>query len=109
TPYWLDVGESLEGAALSVRLYITGRVRIECDGRLIDEPQLPARQGRVLFAYLVCHRQRPVTRDALAEALWPDALPGAWETALNALMSKLRAALKQAGPSSGLTVDAVSG
>ena len=89
---------------MSLRVYVTGRIRIEHSGRLIDEQKLPARQGRVLFAYLICHRQRPVTRAELAEALWPDELPGAWEAALNALVSKLRSVLKQAAPASMLGV-----
>lgn len=33
---------------MAVRVYVTGRVRVEFDGRLIDERQLPARQGRIL-------------------------------------------------------------
>jgi SARP family transcriptional regulator, regulator of embCAB operon len=95
--------------AVSVRVYITGRVRIESAGRLIDEQRFPARQGRVLFAYLVCHRQRPVTRDELAEALWPRALPAAWETALNALISKVRTLLKGVGQPSRLNVSGAFG
>ena len=93
------VGGSLEdpwrGCRVPVRVYVTGRIRIESAGPLIDEQRLPARQGRVLFAYLVCHRQRPVTRTELADVLWPGALPTAWEASLNALVSKLRAVLKR--------------
>lgn len=94
---------------MSVRLYVTGRIRIEHGGRLIDERRLPARQGRVLFAYLVCHRQRPVTRTELAEILWPGALPAAWEAALNALISKLRALFKGIKPSSQTAVSSAFG
>src|SRR5262245_5854468 len=43
---------------------------------------------------MVCHRQQPVSREELAEALWPGSLPGAWETALHALVSKLRGLLR---------------
>jgi DNA-binding SARP family transcriptional activator len=92
-----------------VRVYVTGRVRIESGGRLIDEPRFPARQGRTLFAYLVCHRQRPVTRTELAEVLWPGALPGAWDTALNALISKLRTLLTTIGPSNRMTLTSAFG
>ena len=94
---------------MSVRVYIAGRIRIEHAGRLIDEPSLPARQGRALFAYLVCHRQRPITRAELAEALWPDTLPGAWDAALNALISKLRTLLKRVQPSDRITVTSAFG
>jgi DNA-binding SARP family transcriptional activator len=54
---------------------------------------LPARQGRVLFAYLTANRDRPCGRAELVEALWPHDLPADPETALSALLSKLRRAL----------------
>ena len=94
---------------MSVRVYVTGRVRIETGDRLIDEPRFPARQGRALFAYLVCHRQRPVTRTELADMLWPGALPGAWDTALNALISKLRTLLTTIGLSNRITLTSAFG
>ena len=84
---------------MSTRVYVTGRLYVESAGRLLNEQQFPGRQGRLLFAYLICHRQRPVTRDELGNALWPETLPPAWETALNALISKLRGLLKGVGPS----------
>jgi DNA-binding SARP family transcriptional activator len=43
-----------------------------------------------LFAYLAARRIRPVHRDELKHALWPDGLPKAADSALNALVSKLR-------------------
>lgn len=90
-------------------MYVTGRMYIESGGRLFDEQQFPGRQSRLLFAYLVCHRQRPMTRDELADALWPETLPSAWETALNALISKLRRLLKRVGPSAAMTLTGASG
>jgi DNA-binding SARP family transcriptional activator len=42
----------------------------------------------------MCRRHRPLTRNELAEVLWPDAQPASWEVALNALVSKLRVLLK---------------
>ena len=58
-------------------------------GRRIEQ-ELPGRQGRLLFAFLVVNRNRVASRDELAEALWPSALPSAPEMALSALLSKLR-------------------
>lgn len=84
-------------------------MHIEGAGRLLDEQQFPGRQGRRLFAYLVCHRQRPITRAELADALWPEALPPAWETALNALISKVRGLLKGVGASAPMTLTGASG
>lgn len=63
----------------------------EGDRRL--DADLPGRQGRVLLAYLVLERRRPLSRDELVEAVWPVGAPAAAETALSALLSKLRRAL----------------
>ena len=73
-----------------LRIYLTGTVRFEYGHTLGDEHQLPARQGCLVLAYLVCERWRPVTRDELGDAIWLDTLPPAWEAALSALVSKLR-------------------
>ena len=73
------------------RVFVLGRVEIESEGGLITEPRFPGRQGRRLFAYLVCNRQQPVTPEELAEALWHETLPPAWGSALHALISNLRA------------------
>ncbi len=54
---------------------------------------LPGRQGRMLFAYLVLNRDRDCARAELIDALWPENPPAAAETALSALLSKLRRAL----------------
>jgi SARP family transcriptional regulator, regulator of embCAB operon len=75
---------------MPTRIFVTGRLEIETDGSVFNEHQFPGRQGRLLFAYLICHWQRPVSREELADVLWPGALPGAWEQALHALVSKLR-------------------
>ena len=68
-----------------------GTLAVEIGGRRIDDA-LPGRQGRLLFAFLVLHRLRPVRRDELIDALWPQAPPAA-DTALRALISKLRRVL----------------
>jgi DNA-binding SARP family transcriptional activator len=58
------------------------------------EAAFPARQGRRLWAYLVLHRRWPVGRDDLAEAVWGDAIPEAWDSALSVLVSRLRTLLR---------------
>jgi SARP family transcriptional regulator, regulator of embCAB operon len=57
------------------------------------EAELPAHQGRLLFAYLVLERSRPASRAELMRALWPDGQPAASDSALSALLSKLRRAV----------------
>lgn len=54
---------------------------------------MPGRQGRRLWVYLVLHRHGPVGREDLAEAIWGDDIPDAWDTTLNALASRLRRVL----------------
>jgi DNA-binding SARP family transcriptional activator len=71
-------------------VYLAGRVALEASEQLIGPDQFPGQQGRVAFAYLTVERGRPVTRAELAEVLWPARLPPAWESALSAIVSKLR-------------------
>jgi DNA-binding SARP family transcriptional activator len=78
-----------------LRLYLTGRLTVELGDRRFDERRLPGRQGRRALVYLALERGRPVSIDELADAVWGTATPaGAWETALSAIVSKLRAALR---------------
>ena len=74
------------------RVQLCGRLVVVIDGARLER-RLPARQGRTLFAYLTTNRIRPVTRDQLAGALWPGQPPAATETALSALLSKVRRAV----------------
>jgi DNA-binding SARP family transcriptional activator len=76
----------------STRIQLCGPFVVERDGRRL-EGQLPGRQGRLLFAYLVCNRHRPCRRDELVEAIWGEGAPPASDSALNALISKLRRVL----------------
>lgn len=75
-----------------MRLQICGQVVASVHGRRIEDA-LPGRQGRLLLAYLAANRVRAVPRDELVEALWPRELPAHADSALSALLSKLRRAL----------------
>lgn len=90
------LGERLDPP--TTRIYLTGRVSVEVAGRLIGPEAFPGQQGRVLFACLVLEQGRPITRAELAEVLWPGALPNAWESALSAVVSKLRTLLARSAP-----------
>jgi ABC-type transport system substrate-binding protein/DNA-binding SARP family transcriptional activator/streptogramin lyase len=83
--------------ALELKVFLAGRVAVEADGVLIGEERFPARQGRILFAYLVAEQGRPVPRDELADALWGETAPATWEKALTVIMSKLRGLLAECG------------
>jgi DNA-binding SARP family transcriptional activator len=78
-----------------VRIYLAGRLMVETESGLLDEEDLPARQGRIAFAYLVLNRRRPIPRLELATALWGDSPPEAWEGSLSALLSRLRSLFRK--------------
>src|SRR5205823_4659560 len=82
---------------MTLTVSLTGRVSIGADGVVIDEGRFPARQGRLVFAYLVAEQGRPVPRDELAEALWGDSPPATWEKAPTGIVSKLRTLLGECG------------
>lgn len=89
------VGEKLAPAP---RIYLTGRLCVEFKDELVDERDLPRRQGRLAFAFLAVERRRPVPSGELAEILWPSQRPAAWEQAVRALISKLRVSLNRIVP-----------
>jgi DNA-binding SARP family transcriptional activator len=80
-----------------LRIYLTGEVQVENDGRLLRESELGGPQGRFVFAYLVTERKQAVSQSDLAEAVWPESLPMSWTLALSAIVSRLRARLGTVG------------
>lgn len=70
------------------------------EGRRVED-DLPARQGRLLFALLVVHRAHPLHRDAIVDALWGPAPPEAAEATLRSVLSRLRRALGAGAVTSG--------
>lgn len=84
-------------AFLPARVCVTGRLTVECGPALLDQPALPGRQGRLALTYLALWRTRPVARDELIEALWPEAAPASVHVAVSAVVSKLRACLGRVG------------
>jgi ABC-type transport system substrate-binding protein/DNA-binding SARP family transcriptional activator len=82
---------------LELRIYLAGRLALEADGRVVGDARFPGRQGRLLFAYLVCEQGTLVPREALAAALWGDAPPATSDKALSVLVSKLRTLLGEQG------------
>ncbi|HEX6331175.1 MAG TPA: bacterial transcriptional activator domain-containing protein [Actinomycetota bacterium] len=87
---------------MTLRVYLTGNLAIERGDVLVTEKRLPGRQGRLTLAVLGWERARAISTDELAEIVWDGAPPGAWQTALRALVSKLRGALDGAGPDAGI-------
>jgi SARP family transcriptional regulator, regulator of embCAB operon len=77
------------------RIQVCGRLALELDG-VRREAELPGRQGRLLFIYLVWRRHEELTRPTLIDALWPSGPPDAADSAVSALLSKLRSVLGDA-------------
>ena len=75
-----------------VRIQLCGYFSVLVDGQP-REDALPGKQGQRLLAYLVLYRRVPVERSQLVDVVWGDARPKAADTALSALLSKLRVAL----------------
>jgi DNA-binding SARP family transcriptional activator len=76
-----------------VEIRIFGPVEIEIKGVLVS---FQRRQERCLLGILALEQGRYVTMDRLADLLWGPAPPAAMRTAIYALVSRVRAALRQA-------------
>src|SRR6266571_7966741 len=77
------------GQWTKARIQLCGRFIADIDGSRIEDA-LPGRIGRILFAYLVLNRGRPLPRDTLVMAGWGEDAPPEARNALSVLLSKLR-------------------
>jgi DNA-binding SARP family transcriptional activator len=57
---------------------------------------LGSRRAKALLKYLVLHRHRPVPKEVLVEAFWPDAWPAAARNNLHGAVHALRRFLREA-------------
>jgi DNA-binding SARP family transcriptional activator len=79
------------------RIYLAGQVSIEHERVLLEDWRSVGRQGRLAFALLASEHWRSISRDELADELWPDNPPPSSDRALSAVMSKLRTLLESDG------------
>ena len=90
---------------MSVR--VLGTPSIAVDDHDVAAPELRARQARVLLTLLVLAGGDGVQRDGLGRAIWITDRPRTWETALSALVSRLRSMFARVGVAGDvLTFDA---
>ena len=80
------------GQWTKARIQLCGRLVADIDGSRLEDT-LPGRIGRVLFAYLVLNRGRPVPRETLLMAGWGEDAPAEAGNALSVALSKLRRGL----------------
>ena len=97
------------GVGIMLRIHLSGGLSMEGDGMLLRAGDFPGQQGRAAFAYLVGHRGEPVPRQRLAEALWGVEPPDAWESAVSAIVSKLRRLFDRVGLEGGGAIGTVDG
>jgi predicted ATPase/DNA-binding SARP family transcriptional activator len=71
-----------------IDISLAGDVSVGCRS---ERRRLPGSQQALAFAVLTLERRHGVTRDALAEVLWPDDRPTSWPTALRNVVSRVRA------------------
>lgn len=113
-PSGRELGTTLERMP---RIHLSGLITIEGDDVVVGPRDFPGQQGRAAFAFLVGHRDAPVARGDLAEALWPSGAgldagssrPEAWDAALSALASKLRSLLNRVGLDGGAALRSSDG
>ena len=86
------------------RVYLTGGVRFEVDSSVVGHRDFSWPRSQLALAYLVCERGRPIAGSELAEAIWSDALPADWESAVTTIVDKLRGALRRKTPGAALRV-----
>jgi DNA-binding SARP family transcriptional activator len=66
-------------------------------GGVASSVGFPGRRSELVFAYLVAEHRRDVSRDELADALWPQQLPDAWAAALRGVVTDVRRVIEAAG------------
>lgn len=73
---------------------LLGPVEVALDGHRVTRWR--GRKGTLLLAYLLLHRDRPIPRDVLAAAFWPEATPEAARNRMHVTVHTLRADLHAA-------------
>lgn len=85
---------SAAGPMLTARLL--GRFWVVVDGQVVDTSS--SRRTRNVLAYLLVHRDAPVSRDLLMDLFWPGATPEAARNNLHVALSGVRRVLRAVRP-----------
>ncbi|MGH9110743.1 MAG: ATP-binding protein, partial [Acidimicrobiales bacterium] len=82
---------------MRVEITLVGDVTIRCDDRPTGPP-LGGANPPVAAALLTLERAQGVSREHLADALWPEGLPATWDSALRTAVSRVRSWVTAALP-----------
>jgi len=77
-------------AGQRVEIRVLGRFQVRRGTCAVDEREWQSRKARELVRVLVARRGRPMTREALAELLWPDEDPGQLANRLSVALATVR-------------------
>lgn len=89
--------KSWEKVGVVLRIYLTNNVTIEHEGEFLSDWRSVGRQGRLVLTMLLAESPRAVSREELADELWPVDSPPSRERALTAIISKIRTTLDSRG------------
>ncbi|MGQ0671097.1 MAG: AfsR/SARP family transcriptional regulator [Actinomycetota bacterium] len=92
-----------------LRIYLAGKVCLERGSLLIPERRFPGPQGRLVFAMLAVEHERAVTHEEIADELWGERATRAWDTALRAIVSRLRTVVGDAGLDASKSIESAFG
>jgi DNA-binding SARP family transcriptional activator/EAL domain-containing protein (putative c-di-GMP-specific phosphodiesterase class I)/CheY-like chemotaxis protein len=88
---------------------VLGALSIEHADGVTHRAVLPGRRAELVYAYLAVEHRRAVSRDQLANALWPDLLPDSWAAALRGVVTEVRRFLDDSGLPGSELIAAVHG
>ncbi len=79
--------------ALALEIVLAGGLVVRGRGAVLSGEALGGRRAEIAFARLALDAGSAVSRDALAEAIWGEALPSSWRPALRNVIAAIRRAL----------------
>ncbi len=81
----------------ATRIALLGGVGIERGDQRLSSGALSGRRSELVLAYLAVEHMRSVSREELADALWPGRLPDSWAAALRSVATEVRRFLELGG------------
>ena len=92
-----EVAAILGAEATATRIGLLGGLGIDGGDERLTSGALSGRRSELVLAYLAVEHMRSVSREELADALWPGALPDSWAAALRGVVTEVRRFLELGG------------